>query len=54
MRDELLGGGVPFWLDNMLIMVTFQTLFWGTAGSLAARAPWAWLNLSPSARAKRG
>lgn len=33
-RDQLLGGGVPYWLDNMLIMVAFQTLFWGTIGFL--------------------
>ena len=33
-RDQLLGGGVPYWLDNMLIMIAFQTLFWGTVGFL--------------------
>lgn len=33
-RDQLLGGGVPYWLDNMLIMIAFQTLFWGTIGFL--------------------
>jgi membrane protease YdiL (CAAX protease family) len=33
-RDQFLGGGVPFWLDNMLIMVTFQALFWGSVGLL--------------------
>lgn len=33
-RDQLFGGGVPYWLDNMLIMIAFQTLFWGTVGFL--------------------
>jgi membrane protease YdiL (CAAX protease family) len=33
-RDQLLGGGVPFWLDNMLLMVTFQTVVWATIALL--------------------
>src|SRR5262245_55113974 len=34
LRDRVVGGGVPFWLDHLLFMVTLMVVVWGAIGLL--------------------
>ena len=34
LRDDVVGGGVPFWLDHLLFMVTLMVVVWGLIGFL--------------------
>jgi hypothetical protein len=34
LRDVVVGGGVPFWLDHLLFMVTLMVVVWGLIGFL--------------------
>jgi membrane protease YdiL (CAAX protease family) len=34
LRDKVVGGGVPFWLDHLLFLVTLMVVVWGLIGFL--------------------